>query len=75
MKLFNTCSTSTMTTMTPLFNEPRYKCPECGWHGTEREMEADYAIIDEDGEEVWSNWICPECKMWHNGTEDYVKVS
>lgn len=55
----------------------KYKCPECGWIGVEKDMEADYfTMFDEDGnwdDEVWSNWICPGCHMWHQ-LEDYEKV-
>lgn len=40
--------------------ERRYRCPECGWIGTEGEMEAD-ALTNGDG---WSNWICPACQEW-----------
>jgi uncharacterized C2H2 Zn-finger protein len=49
-----------------------YKCPECGGICFEDEMDADYCF-DGDGDEYWSNWICPHCGMWHQ-LEDYLKV-
>jgi len=52
--------------------EKKYKCPECGWIGTEDEMMADF--FGEPADETWSNWICPECKTW-NQLDDYVKES
>ncbi len=54
----------------------KYQCPNCDWVGTKIEMEADYLIVeDEDGleQEMWSNWICPECGTWHQ-LEDYTVV-
>lgn len=54
-------------------NEKLYKCPECGWVGTEEAMEADSVVINEDGDEAWSNWICPSCMTWFN-LEDYEEV-
>lgn len=43
-------------------NRPnRYQCPECGWIGTEEEMKSDYTSGEN---EMWSNWICPECGVW-----------
>jgi len=51
----------------------KYKCPECGWIGTIEEMKADFIHFD-DGEEMWSNWICPSCEYW-NQPEDYEKIS
>jgi hypothetical protein len=33
---------------------------ECGWIGTEKEMDCDFSI----GGETWSNWICPKCRAW-----------
>ena len=54
----------------------KYKCPECGWIGTEDEMECDYIPGppgEEYSEEVWSNWICPKCHMWWQ-LEDYIEV-
>jgi rubredoxin len=49
----------------------RYKCPDCGWIGTENEMEADY-IGGYEGES-WSNWICPQCQTWWR-LDDYEVV-
>ena len=49
----------------------KYKCPECGWIGTEDEMEADTMCAADD--ETWSNWICPKCKMWQD-LNDYLEV-
>src|SRR6188474_3310520 len=50
---------------------PLYKCPECGWVGTEDEMQAD-ATGGED--EAWSNWICGHCHAWLR-LEDYAPVA
>lgn len=52
-------------------SELTYRCPRCGWVGTEDEMEADY--FGEPSEECWSNWICPECSHWHR-LEDYETI-
>ena len=55
----------------------KYQCPECNWTGTENEMDADhFTYADEDGswDEVWSNWICPQCATWHD-LEDYKKIT
>lgn len=58
----------------------KYKCPTeyCNWVGVESDMIADwYYIDDEDGniqDEVWSNWICPSCGMWHQ-LEDYEEIT
>ena len=49
----------------------KYKC-ECGWIGYECEMEADFIQVDE-GDEAWSNWICPSCGEWQE-LEDYEVV-
>ena len=50
-----------------------YKCPECGWIGTERQMGSDY-IAGEDGyDETWSHWICPSCDRWLE-LDDYEVV-
>ena len=49
----------------------KYKCPSCGWVGAEDEMGADFVETEED--EIWSNWICPKCKEWHE-LEDYEKI-
>ncbi len=27
-------------------------------------MLADAAVVNEDGDEAWSNWICPKCMSW-----------
>ena len=57
---------------------PKYKCLECGWVGTEDDMESDYYYIEDvDGtieEEVWSNWICPECDIWYFDIDEYQEV-
>lgn len=60
--------------------EQKYKCPDCGWVGTEDEMRTSYELIyddDEDDEivveEEWSNWICPHCGMWYT-LKDYEEV-
>jgi hypothetical protein len=53
-----------------LYNGQKYKCPECGWIGTEKEMEADYAY--DEGDAFWSNTICPMCHAWHS-LDDYEK--
>ncbi len=50
--------------------DQKYKC-ECGWVGTEKEMDADYTTGGDD--EMWSNWICPECGMWWD-LDDYEEV-
>lgn len=39
-----------------------YRCPGCGWTGTEDQMEADASGGSAD--ETWSNWICPQCQTW-----------
>jgi hypothetical protein len=36
-----------------------YKCRECGAIHTEKEMGKNYFQWGCD--EVWSNWICPDC--------------
>lgn len=52
--------------------EKKYRCPWCGWVGTYDEMEGDYSF---DGhEEHWSNHICPGCRTWYYGFEDYEEV-
>jgi rubredoxin len=51
----------------------RYQCPCCEWIGTENDMEADWFVWDDEGDEIWSNWICPSCNAWHQ-LEDYKKV-
>ena len=43
----------------------KYKCQECGWIGTEDEMESD---------DLWDNWVCPKCKWW-NVLNDYEIIS
>jgi hypothetical protein len=37
----------------------KYRCPECGWVGTEDEMWGDYISDD-----FWSKTICPGCEIW-----------
>ena len=51
----------------------KYRC-ECGWVGVESEMEADYTIVNGDGDEAWSNWICPSCGLWQE-LEDYELIN
>jgi predicted RNA-binding Zn-ribbon protein involved in translation (DUF1610 family) len=50
----------------------KYKC-ECGWIGTEKDMDAD-AGGGGISDEAWSNWICPSCREWW-WLEDYEKVT
>jgi len=50
--------------------EQKYKCPDCGWTGTEDEMKGDYLTMWPD-DEVWTNCICPECEAWHD-LDDYI---
>lgn len=50
----------------------KYRCPECGWVGTENDMSADYLTFD-DGGEIWSNNICPNCEAWHD-IDDYEQL-
>jgi hypothetical protein len=45
----------------------------CGWVGTERNMGADWCD-DGDGDEIWSNWICPKCHAWEQNLKQYEKV-
>ena len=59
----------------------RYRCEECDWEGTEKEMDyADDSYIDEDGVEMetCSFTVCPKRGFWHfNGlTEDdgWIKI-
>lgn len=54
-------------------SEPIYRCPDCGWEGHEREMDKDCIPSDGIEDEIWSNWICPKCRMWYM-LEDYTKV-
>lgn len=44
-----------------------YQCEECGYVCPEEEMEGDATSATGDGSEMWSNWICPSCGMWHSG--------
>jgi hypothetical protein len=53
--------------------EPKYKCPSCSCECTVDEMHADYAIMNEDGDEAWCNYVCPQCGMWYD-LEDYEKL-
>ena len=55
-------------------SDKKYKCPECGWIGTEDEMQSDFLGGDDEMEEIWSDWICPNCGMW-NMLESYEIVS
>lgn len=50
----------------------RYRCT-CGWEGTQEAMGADAICGGDDGEEVWSNHICPECGHW-GGLADYERL-
>ena len=54
--------------------EVKYKCPECGWIGTEDEMGADHESNGLDFDESWSNHICPKCDTWHEDLEEYTIV-
>lgn len=36
-------------------------------------MDADWFVWDDEGGEVWSNWICPSCGTWHE-LDDYKQV-
>jgi predicted RNA-binding Zn-ribbon protein involved in translation (DUF1610 family) len=36
-----------------------YKCPECGWQGTEDEMPGDF--LDSD---FYATHVCPSCGRW-----------
>ncbi len=51
--------------------EDLYKCPTCGWTGTESDMESDESWDADTEEEHWSFYICPGCKTWCDGLEDY----
>jgi len=44
-----------------------YKC-DCGWIGPEDKMMADCSG------EMWSNWICPECRSWYR-LDDYELIN
>jgi len=47
------------------------KCKDCGWIGKARELGADCT----DGEdEMWSNWICPQCHQWLR-PDDYILLA
>jgi hypothetical protein len=37
-------------------------------------MGADCIAAGDDGDEVWSNWICPHCHGWFR-LEDYEPVA
>lgn len=52
----------------------KYKCPKCGWVGTEYQMKANARWDPEHPEmgEEWSTWICPQCKTWWQ-LEDYER--
>jgi rubredoxin len=54
-------------------SEKRYRCPSCGWVGTEQDMQADF-VPASDGDEMWSNWICPKCETWWS-LENYEVVA
>lgn len=42
--------------------DQKYKCPDCGWIGTEEEMVADY--VYEVGDAYWETRICPNCRRY-----------
>lgn len=48
-----------------------YECPKCGRRGQEMEMEIRRSEIA--GDELWSNWACPQCGTWWN-LDDYIQV-
>lgn len=52
----------------------KYKCLNCGWIGTEDQMDCDYTG-GLPSEEYWSNWICPGCFRWFSGTYEYEEVN
>ena len=53
----------------------KYQCGECGWIGLEGEMLSNHNWNGIDGDEIWSNWICPQCGDWHvDGLDDYEKI-
>jgi hypothetical protein len=33
-------------------------------------MGADYVVISGEGDEAWSNWICPACNNWPGSLEE-----
>lgn len=51
---------------------PLYRCDVCGHVCTEGQMKADFCYDHDDpgSDEVWSNWICPNCGRWHEGSDD-----
>ncbi len=52
---------------------PRYEC-DCGWIGTEDEMEADSVAGCDDADEIWSKCIGPECNYWAECLTDFKEV-
>ncbi|MFS4437864.1 hypothetical protein ACMA5I_06600 [Paracoccaceae bacterium GXU_MW_L88] len=48
------------------------KCDNCGWEGCTAEMGADSREIStaRGNDELWSNYICPKCKFWHDEPPD-----
>ena len=42
----------------------KYSC-DCGWIGEEWDMESDHNWDGIDGDEIWSDYICPSCGDWH----------
>ena len=60
---------TTVHTMTPEgphlfeYEDTPVECDNCHEKFSYKELEAD-AMQDGDGEETWSNWICPKCGEW-----------
>lgn len=51
--------------------EQLYECSECRHKCTLDDMGADMTYNHEsDGDEWWSNWICPKCKIWGTDPEN-----
>lgn len=44
----------------------KYKCPHCSHVCKPDDMEGDYFFSEGLEDEVWSNWICPNCRSWHS---------
>lgn len=53
----------------------KYKCFNCGWIGTEDEMDCDSYWIDspKDPDDIFCNTICPKCHGWYP-LEDYEEI-
>lgn len=58
------------TKMTNHMTAAKFRC-ECGWEGTESQMESDHTGgVDE----MWSNHICPSCRTWWSSVDDYTEI-